>query len=52
MCQSVGLCVWKVYCGKTADLIQTLFGLVSGISRRIGVLDGVVIVKDEGAVLG
>jgi len=28
------------------------FGIVSGVSRMMGVLDGVVIVKGEGAVLG
>ena len=29
-----------------------LFEVVSGVSRRTGVLDGVVIVEGEGAVLG
>jgi len=29
-----------------------LFGLVSGVGRGMGALDGVVIVKREGAVLG
>jgi len=52
VCWSVGLSVRKVYCGKTADWIQMLFGVVSRVSRRIGVLDGVVIVEGEGAVLG
>jgi len=28
------------------------FGIVSGVSRMMGVLDGVVIVEGEGAVLG
>jgi len=28
------------------------FGMVSGVGRGIGVLDGVVIVEEEGAVLG
>jgi len=28
------------------------FGVVSGVGRRIGVLDGVVIGEGEGAVLG
>jgi len=29
-----------------------LFGVVSGVSRGMGVLDGMVIVEREGAVLG
>jgi len=53
---SVGVYVYqsvrKVYCGKTADLIRMTFGLVSGVGRGMGVLDGVVIVEREGAVLG
>ena len=28
------------------------FGVVSGVGRGLGVLDGVVIVEGEGAVLG
>ena len=28
------------------------FGVVSGVGQRLGVLDGVVIVEGEGAVLG
>jgi len=28
------------------------FGIVSGVSRMMGVLDGVVIVEGEGSVLG
>ena len=47
---SVGLSVRKVYCGKTADWIWMPFGVVSGVGRRMGVLDGVVIVEGEGAV--
>jgi len=43
---------WKVYCGKTANWIQMLFGMVSGVGRGMGVLDGAVIIKGEGAVLG
>jgi len=35
-----------------ADWIQTPFGVVSGVGRGISVLDGVVMVKNEGAVLG
>ena len=53
---SVGLCVCvsvrKVYCGKTADWIRMPFGMVNGVGRGMGVLDGVVIIEGEGAVLG
>jgi len=45
---SVGLSVRKVYCGKTADWIWMPFGMVSGIGRGMGVLDGVVIVEGKG----
>jgi len=50
---SVGcVCVCqKVYCGKTAEWIRMPFGMVSGVSRLMGVLDGVVIVEVEGAFL-
>ena len=34
------LCARKVHCGKTADWIRMLFGAVSGVGRRMGVLDG------------
>jgi len=30
----------KVHCGKTADWIQMPFGMVSGVSRLMVVLDG------------
>jgi len=43
--------VWKVYCGKTAEWIQMPFRVVSGVGRGMGVLDGVVIVEQKGAVL-
>ena len=46
----VCLCVRKVYCGKTVKWIQMPFGMVSGDSRGMGVLDAVVIV--EGVNLG
>jgi len=49
---SVCLSVWKVYCGKMSDWIHIPFGVVSGVGQGMGVLDGVVIVKREGAVLG
>jgi len=39
--RSVCLSDWKVYCGKMADWIQMLFGMVSGVGRGMGVLDGV-----------
>jgi len=37
---SVGQSVRKVYCGKTADWIRMPFGVVSGVGRGMGVLDG------------
>jgi len=40
-----------VYCGKTAHWIWMPFGAVSGVGQRMGVLDGIVIVEGEGAVL-
>ena len=46
------LSVCKVYCGKTADWIWMSFGLLSGVGQGIGVLDGVVVIEGEGAVLG
>jgi len=41
-----------VYSGKTADWIQMPFGMVSGVGRRMGILDGVVIVEGEGLFRG
>jgi len=41
-----------VYCGKTAEQIQMLIGVVSGVGQGMGVLDWLVIVEGEGAVLG
>ena len=49
---SVGLSVHKVYCGKTAEWIRIPFGMVSGVGRGMGVLDGVAIVEGSGAVFG
>ena len=46
------VCVRKVYCGKTAERIWMPFGVVRGLGRGMGVLDGVVIIEGEGAVLG
>jgi len=41
LCVCVRLCVCrKVYCGKTTEWIRTPFGMVSGVSRMMGVLDG------------
>ena len=37
---SVGLSDRKVYCGKMADWIWMPFGMVSGVGRRMVVLDG------------
>ena len=48
VCQSV--CLESVL-WQTADWIRMLFGMVSGVGREIGVLDGVVIVEGEWAVL-
>jgi len=45
--RSVCVCVRKVYCGKTADWIRMPFGMVSGVGRGTGILDGVVIVEGE-----
>ena len=49
---SVGLSDRKVYCGKMADWIQMPFGVVSGVSRGMGVLDGSGYRQGDGAVLG
>jgi len=49
---SACLSVRKVYCGETADWTRMPFGVVSGVGRGMGVFDGVVIVEEEGAVLG
>jgi len=37
---SVCLSIQKVYCGKMADWIQMPFGVVNGVGRGMGVLDG------------
>ena len=34
------LSVRKVYCGKTAKWIRLPFGILSGVGREMGVLDG------------
>ena len=38
--RSVGLSDRKVYCGKTAEWIRMPFGMVNGVGRGMGVLDG------------
>jgi len=48
----VCLCVRKVYWGKTADWIWMPFGVVSGVGRGIGVLDGGHVPQGEGKVSG
>ena len=40
LCVCVGLSVRKVYCGKMAEWICMPFGVVSQVSRGMGVLDG------------
>jgi len=50
VCQLVGRSVRKVYCGKTADWIWMLFGVVSGVGRKMDVLDGVEIVEGKGSL--
>ena len=37
---AVGRSVRRVYCDKTADWIRMPFGVVSGVGRGMGVLDG------------
>jgi len=37
---------------QNADWIRMPFGVVRGVGRWMGVLDGVVIVEGEGAVFG
>ena len=48
LCVSVSLSVRKVYCGKTAELIQMPFWMVSGVGRGMGVLDGGPCASREG----
>ena len=49
---SVCQLVRKVYCGKMADWIRMPFGVVSGVGRRMGVLDGSGYRRRGRAVLG
>jgi len=46
VCLSV-LSVWMVYCGKTADCIWLPCGVVSGVGKWMGILDGVEIVEER-----
>ena len=36
----LSVCLSIVYCGKTAEWIRMPFGIVSGVGRGMGVLDG------------
>jgi len=47
VCLSVGLSVCKMYCGKTAECIRMPFGMVSGVGRGMGVLDGWWLLKGK-----
>jgi len=49
---SVGLSVGLSAKCKTAEWTQTPFGMVSGVSREMCVLDGVVIVDGKGQFWG
>ena len=49
---SVGLSVWKVYCGKMADWIQMPFEMMSRSVEGWVYKMGMVIVKGEGALFG
>ena len=49
---SVCLSVRKIYCGKTADWIRMPFGVVSGVSRGMGVLDVDGYRQKEGTLWG
>jgi len=49
---SVCLSVQRVYCGKTADWIWMSFGVMNGVGRGMGVLDGVESVKGKGQFWG
>jgi len=54
ICLLVGLSVCLSvcpHCGKTAEWIQMPLGMVSGVGRETGVLDGMVIIEGTVAVL-
>jgi len=44
---TVCVSVWWVNCGKTADWTWMLFGVVSGVGRWMGVLDGMEIARGK-----
>ena len=48
--RSVCLSVRKVYCGKAVELIRMPFGIMSGVGREMGVIDGGHDCRREGAV--
>jgi len=49
---SVGRSVRKVYSGKTADWTRVPFGVVNGVGRGLGVLDGGVNRRGKGQFWG
>jgi len=53
VCRLVGQSVWLdgVYCAKTAHWIWMAFGVMSGVDRGMGVVDGSGDRRREGAVL-
>jgi len=50
VCVGLSVCLESVLWQKV-DWIRMPFVVVSGVSQGMGVLDGVVIIKGEGAVL-
>jgi len=52
ICRSMCLSFRKVYCGKTVDWIRIPFGVVSGVGRRMDVLDGWWWSKGRGSFKG
>jgi len=46
----VGVCVRRVYCGKTADWIRMPFGVVSGVGPGMSVLHRDGDLQREGAI--
>jgi len=52
VCLSVCRSVRKLYCGKMADWIWMLFGMVSGVGRGMRVLDGWWSLKGKGQFWG
>jgi len=52
VCRFVCLSAQKVYCGKTADWIRILLGMVRGVGQGMNVLDGGGDHRKGRAVLG